>query len=176
MSRAIQLVNLMDELLAKRPKTELRVVELGAIRSQAPIYREGDGYSTLHIAEAARGKKRCKITSVDLDTSVARRILLQEGLFDGEDRPDIQLVEEDALHWAKRTKATIDLLYIDTVTEAGHICNLFETLLPRMRHGSYIVIDDIDQPSIHDRVIAFIEGYIELSYVVVNRQLVVSVP
>lgn len=177
MSRAMQLVSLITELEEMRPGKPLKIVELGAIRSLEKPYIQGDGYSTLQIVKAIKGKKH-KLLSIDLDVSIARKVLLDAGIYESEgEKSPVWFIERDALTWANRSKSIVDLLYIDLELDADMITEIIEVMLPKMRKGgSYIVVDDIDQPAIREWVLSCVRGHIELTFVETLRQLIIRVP
>lgn len=114
-------------------KKDMLVVETGTIRNTKPEYADGDGWSTLHLAEWGLGD----IFSIDLDVSICREFLTERGLIDR-----VHLMQgsslDNLIHFSD-----IDLAYLDSANDAELILAEFKLVETRMAKGGIVVIDDV---------------------------------
>jgi predicted O-methyltransferase YrrM len=135
-------------VLARRPRT---VVEFGA----------SHGYSTIHLASAARDVGACRVITTEIDpskASAAQRNLAQAGLDDL-----VEVRVGDALTMLQDV-TEVDLLFLDGWN------NLYEPVVdllqPRLSSGALVVADlssdDPDQVTYVERMHAPDSGYVSV--------------
>jgi hypothetical protein len=133
----------------------LRILETGTIRNEDPQYAADDGWSTVHIAEwcvgadadEGRGGTRGHLDSIDLDTSVANRVLEARGL-----RRAVALVEDHSIHalGAMLLRAeiyrppTIHVAYLDSDNDPSLILHEYLLVTQMMPSGGIVMVDDVD--------------------------------
>jgi predicted O-methyltransferase YrrM len=118
----------------------LDILETGTIRQDTEAHRLGDGWSTLTFAEVA-AEVGGYVTSIDLDVSVARKVITRYG-------HDLHVVlrEGHSIEWmASMIEAgqKFDVILLDSDNDAQLI--LHEYLLARklLRHPGLLLVDDV---------------------------------
>src|SRR6185437_8098834 len=146
--------------LARRPRT---IVEFGASL----------GFSTIHLAAAARDLGDARVITTELEpekAEVARRNLAEAGLDDL-----VDLREGDALE-TLRDLDTVDLLFLDGWNNL--YVSVLEMLEPVLSSGALVVADlsagDEEQNSYCERMHALASGYASVE-VPLDAGVVVSV-
>jgi predicted O-methyltransferase YrrM len=146
--------------LARRPRT---IVEFGASL----------GFSTLHLAAAARDLGEARVISTELDTDkarLARQSLAEAGLADL-----VDLREGDALHTLADV-GEVDLLFLDGWNNL--YVAVLELLEPRLSPGALVVADlsagDPEQDPFRERMNDPAAGYATVE-VPLDAGVVVSV-
>lgn len=141
------LTPLLDELAARYGA--LRILETGTIRGEGENYRDNDGWSTLVFAEAAQATGGM-VTSIDLDTKVATRVLADHGLLGV-----VKLIEAhsiDAMGELLLDQEPFEiepyhLIYLDSDNDAELILHEFFLARRMVRAPGYVLVDDVDMDS-----------------------------
>jgi predicted O-methyltransferase YrrM len=133
-------------VVGRRPRT---VVEFGASR----------GYSTIHLAAAARDVGACRVVTTEIDpdkAAAARRNLAEAGLDDL-----VEVRVGDALTTLRDVPA-VDLLFLDGWNNLYE--PVVELLQPRLSPGALVIADlssdDPDQAKYVERMHAPDSGYV----------------
>ena len=133
-------------VVARRPRT---VVEFGA----------SHGYSTIHLAAAARDVGACRVITTEIDpdkAAAARRNLAEAGLDDL-----VEVRAGDALTTLRDVPA-VDLLFLDGWNNLYE--PVVELLQPRLSPGALVIADlssdDPDQANYVERMHAPDSGYV----------------
>jgi predicted O-methyltransferase YrrM len=117
------------------------IVETGTIRSADDQYRIGDGWSTMALAEHARDHGGT-VTSIDLDVSIARGVLAQQGL-DGY----VTLIEGHSVQVLARLAAEgrkFDVALLDSDNDAQLILDEYLVVSAMLQRPGLLLVDDVD--------------------------------
>lgn len=153
--------------LARFEDTSLLVAETGAIRGESEAARIGDGWSTVFFAEhQKRTKSGYSVVSIDLDVSVADRLLRERGL-----REYVMFAEGHSIDQLARiavqsgnTGKKYDIVFLDSDNDSQLILHEFLIANRIIRPGGLIIIDDVRLPGhaegAHkgDRVLPWVRG------------------
>lgn len=140
-SRMARLPQYLDEL--KNKFGTINCLETGTIRNTANEYREGDGWSTWHIAKWIKHNGG-NFMSIDLYTGVADRFLRQKGLQDY-----VKLVQKDSLQAIAAVTVPLHFVLLDSANDADLILDEFRLVEPKVVKGGIVVIDDVIMDDIH---------------------------
>lgn len=136
MSRMLRLPQLLDVLKERFDK--LTIVETGTIRNVSEPYREGDGWSTLHIARWLVNNPGHSFTTIDLDTSVAENFLRTKRL-----NQYVNFVQADSLTALPKLPDTLHFVLLDSANDAKLTLAEFIIVEQRIPRGGIVVIDDV---------------------------------
>lgn len=131
----------LDQLRVRRGYDELAILETGCIRNENDNFRDSDGWSTLTFAEYTN-KYGGTVTSIDLDTSVARRVLKKHGVLERTTFIDGYSVE--VLASLISSNRSYDVIMLDSDNDAQLILHEYMVARQLTNRGSLIVFDDID--------------------------------
>lgn len=152
---------LKEELLAfsKRAKgKELDIVETGTIRGDGENYRVNDGWSTLTFAEWAT-ENGGQVTSIDLDISVAQRVLedrellSQVILMQGHSIEVLSTIVAQAWSRVKKNNKGVpvsldegffDVAFLDSDNDGALIFHEYLVVKKIVRSPGLIIVDDVD--------------------------------
>lgn len=119
---------------------ELQILETGTIRQDTEAHRLGDGWSTVafagHVAEHGG-----HVTSVDLDVSVAERVLVREGLAE-----HVTLRQGYSIDWMASMLAAgqrFDVILLDSENDAQLILHEFMIATKLLMRPGLILVDDV---------------------------------
>lgn len=139
---------IMRQILSKeltRMGPGLHMLETGSIRSVAPEYEVGDGWSTLAFAEHVR-ETGGSFVSIDLDTSAAEQVLTEKDL-----RTHVDLREGNSLDVLPQVvkectepDKRLDVVLLDSDNDADLILNEFLVVKEVIRPGGVLLVDDVD--------------------------------
>lgn len=133
------LLDQLQRLREKKKGRQIDVIETGSIRDASDEYRENDGWSTLTFARhaAAHGGN---VISIDLDTSIAAKVLADHGL------RDVVLLWQgysvDALAQLLRDGTRADLILLDSANDAQLILHEFYVARCLLERPGVLLIDD----------------------------------
>lgn len=148
---------LREELARLRARTDhpLTVVETGSIRSAGEQYRSNDGWSTLTFAEWAAGDGG-RVVSIDLDTSIARKVLASYGLAD---RVELRRGDSlEVLHELLDEGLAVDLLFLDSGDDPDLILREYLLGSRMVRAPGAVLVDDAGPGATKaDRVIPWLD-------------------
>lgn len=131
----------LDQLRARRGYDELSILETGSIRNENESFRDSDGWSTLTFAEYTK-KYGGTVTSIDLDTSAARRVLKKYGASERVTFIDGYSVE--VLANLVAAHRSFDVIMLDSDNDAQLILHEYLVAKQLATRGTLIVFDDID--------------------------------
>jgi predicted O-methyltransferase YrrM len=146
----MRLAGLLDaelgRLRGRLGRRQLRILETGSIRADTAEYETGDGWSTLHFARQV-AEHGGTFTSVDLDTSVAVRVLDALGV-----AGYVDLVQADSIDLlaglvAAWDRARLDVAYLDSDNDAGLILHEFLLVRRLLNSPGLLLVDDVDLDS-----------------------------
>lgn len=143
------LIQELDALRARRGYDELAILETGCIRVEDPSYRDSDGWSTLAFAGYTQTHGGT-LTSIDLDTSVAKRVLENEGV--GSRTTFIEGYSIEQLAQLVASKREFDVIMLDTENDAQLILHEYLVAKRLVSPGGLIIFDDIDMSNMSGAV------------------------
>lgn len=143
------LIHELDALRARRGYDELTILETGCIRMEDPTYRDSDGWSTLTFAQYVQTHGGT-LTSVDLDTSVAQKVLKEAGLSSQATFLDGYSV--DVLAGMIASERTFDVIMLDTENDAQLVLHEYLVAKRLCTPGTLIIFDDVDMTNISGAV------------------------
>lgn len=126
-----------------RPDAGLAILETGTIRVDSEAHRQGDGWSTEAFARDCMGRAEGTVTSIDLDTSVADRVLtrLSPNL-----RSLVTLRQGYSIEWmASMLEAgqRFDVILLDSDNDPTLILHEYMLAEKLLRRPGLILIDDV---------------------------------
>lgn len=140
-----QLARLRDRLGVARPDPDggLAILETGTIRVDSEAHRKGDGWSTEAFARDCMGYSAGTVTSIDLDTSVADRVLtrLSPNL-----RSLVTLRQGYSIEWmAAMIEAgqKFDVILLDSDNDPQLILHEYMLAEKLLRRPGLILVDDV---------------------------------
>lgn len=139
----------LDTLRARRGYDELSILETGCIRMEDPTYRDSDGWSTLTFGQYVQTHGGT-LTSVDLDTSVAQRVLKEAGITHRASFQDGYSVEVLAKMVA--ANRTFDVVMLDTENDAQLVLHEYLVAKNLVTPGALMIFDDVDMTNISGAV------------------------
>ena len=119
------------------------ILETGTIRQDTEAHRAGDGWSTLAFARDVWGGDG-HVTSVDLDTRTARRVLDRE--LGAEAENYVTLREGYSIHWLAMMLAAgqrFDVILLDSENDPQLILHEFMIATQLLRRPGLILVDDV---------------------------------
>lgn len=135
-SKSAHIIEVLQKIHEKK-HGKLRILETGTIRNLTPEYAEGDGHSTIYIAEwLSRITPKSTFISIDLKTDVSRRILNERKLL-----RFVHLVRSDSLKALPQFK-NLDFCYLDSENDAELTLNEFLIVWPNILPGGAVMVDD----------------------------------
>jgi predicted O-methyltransferase YrrM len=164
-------------------RTALNIVETGSIRFNTPEHEQGDGWSTLQFARDVQANGG-NLISVDLDTSVAREVLIQRGIevVDNSDLCGVHLIEGHSIEVlgymalmenGYQLQRPIDVLLLDSANEADLILHEWLVAKQLLAGDALLMVDDVDLSSPNvvkgHRIIPWLDQHDEIDYKVVPR-------
>jgi hypothetical protein len=130
------------KVMDRLPSGRLVVVETGTLRDASLEARQGDGWSTVVLAEclAKRNDPGSRLYSIDINPEF---IDVSKSAVDLDLHPWVRWVCSDAVE-AIRTLPVkaIDLLYLDSSDDPREILAEFEEAEPKLAPHSIVVVDD----------------------------------
>lgn len=133
------IISALSELQNKLGR-ELHILETGTIRNVAPEYSEGDGHSTIAIAEYVRDNGG-EFISVDLSVAVAEKYLREKRLLDY-----VTLFQSNSLPLLDVIDG-IDFYYLDSANDAETTFAEYLYAAKNITKGGYIMVDDCNLES-----------------------------
>ena len=126
-----------------QPVEGFHILETGTIRQDTEAHRAGDGWSTLAFAMdcAAPHDNQGHLTSIDLDTSVARAVIEREGLADY-----VTFRQGYSIDWLACMLSAgqkFDVILLDSENDAQLILHEFMIAKQLLRRPGMILIDDV---------------------------------
>lgn len=135
---AAELADLRD----RANKEKLVIVETGSIRGDGEQYRVNDGWSTLTFAWEVK-EHGGSLTSIDLDTSTADKVLRAEKL-----RSQVKLIEGHSIDvlagLASEGSAMFDVAFLDSDNDGALIFHEYLVVKHLMSSPGLIIVDDVD--------------------------------
>lgn len=150
------------------------IVETGTIRRTDPQYEQGDGHSTLYIAQWMRDNEvEGEFHSIDLETRIADSWLKAFDL-----RGYVNLVKGNSLDVLKTAPNVITFAYLDSANDAELTLAEFKTVWPKIVPGGCVMVDDcnIESAELHkgDLLIPYLaENGIEYAHLFDTNQIVI---
>ena len=139
----------LDALRARRGYDELAILETGCIRMEDPTYRDSDGWSTLTFAQYIQSHGGT-LTSVDLDTSVAQRVLKEAGADKRVTFVDGYSI--DVLAGMIVSEQSFDVVMLDTENDAQLVLHEYLVAKRLVTTGTLMIFDDVDMTNISGAV------------------------
>lgn len=137
MTRASVVVDYIKEL-EENLQRDLVIVETGTIRNTDEIYKEGDGWSTYYICRYLKESNyNHKFYSIDLDVSISRKFLTEQGLVEY-----VNLLAEHSVT-ALSSFRHIDLAYLDSANNAELILMEFKRVENSLSKSGVVIVDDV---------------------------------
>jgi predicted O-methyltransferase YrrM len=138
----------VSELIREKLGTRknLQILETGTIRADGDTYQSNDGWSTLTFAEHVN-MHGGSVWSVDLDTSVAERVLERYGVANGV-RLHAGHSIEVLSNWVMGFSGPLfDVAYLDSDNDAQLILHEYFLARHLVKKGGLIMVDDVDMDS-----------------------------
>lgn len=128
---------------------KLSILETGTIRAEGENYQINDGWSTMTFALNV-AQYGGRVTSIDLDTRVATKVLAEHGLLG-----HVKLIEAHSIDALAELLCDQDpialepyhLIYLDSDNDAELILHEFLIARRMVRAPGYILVDDVDMSS-----------------------------
>lgn len=133
--------NLVNHLqaLEKKHNRPLVILETGTIRNTSNMHHDGDGWSTLYIAQFVKKSSfNHKFYSIDLKTDVCDAFLKSIGL-----RDSVTLIQNDSRKAIQEMDEEFDFIYLDSGNHADLVFEEYKLVLPKCRDDTIIVVDDL---------------------------------
>lgn len=139
---------------------EVHCLETGSIRGDEPRYEAGDGWSTVAFARHVQ-ERGGSFISVDLDTSIADKVLTREGLRESVDlrQGDTRQVLPKVVAEYAEAGRHLDVVLLDSDNDPDLIMEEFLILRPLMREGTTLLVDDVEPGST-----GVVKGHLILPY------------
>ena len=118
----------------------LEILETGTIRQDTPEHRAGDGWSTLTFAEYV-AQYGGHVTSIDLHTETAARVLTREGVAD-----HVTLRQGYSIEWMASMLSAgqrFDVILLDSENDATLILHEYMLAQKLLRRPGLILVDDV---------------------------------
>lgn len=121
----------------------LNIVETGTIRNTNKDYVEGDGHSTLHIAEWIKHNGG-NFTSIDLYTEVAKRYLTSHNL-----QNFVKFEQGDSRRILAEMTKPLHFVLLDSANDVDVILGEFKLVEPLVVDGGIVMVDDVYMDSVN---------------------------
>lgn len=150
------------------------IVETGTIRRIELQYEQGDGHSTLYIAQWMRDNEvEGEFYSIDLETLQAKKYLTELGLIDY-----VEIITGDSAESLVTFKDIITFAYLDSANDPDLILREFKTVWPKIVPGGCVMVDDCNIESAElnkgDLLIPYLaENGIEYAHLFDTNQIVI---
>lgn len=121
-------------------RTSCCVVEIGSIRNATKEYHDGDGHSTVYIAQAAQRTPGLHFSTVDLEVEVCQKVIGEAGL-----GAYVDIVQSDGIEYLEHTwTENVDFLYLDGPDDADWTVKAFRESLRVMKKDGFVAFDDFE--------------------------------
>lgn len=126
-----------------RPDAGLAILETGTIRVDSEAHRQGDGWSTEAFARDCMGRGEGSVTSIDLDVSVADKVLTRLG---PNLRSLVTLRQGHSIEWMAAMLGAgelFDVILLDSDNDPQLILHEYMLAEKLLRRPGLILVDDV---------------------------------